>query len=102
MEDMDHLRRFSGGDLMSRLSELVASVADHSERIILDHDGRVVALVCVEDLDYLERADRIQDEQDMVELNQRTPEDRETVPLDEVLAELGELDSVQHVTRESK
>jgi hypothetical protein len=96
MEDMDHIRRFSGGTLIARFSELVKCVADNSERVVIEHDGRVVALICIEDLDYLERADRIQDAEDVAELANLTPEDRESVPFDQVAAELAELDAAEN------
>jgi prevent-host-death family protein len=95
MENMDHIHRVPASDLQARLSELVKRVADNYERIILEQDGRVVALVSIEDLDYLERADRIQDAQDRAELAQE-PDDGQTVPFEQVAAELAALDDAAH------
>jgi hypothetical protein len=81
-ENLDHLRRFNSS---AKLSDLVLIASEHSERIIIEHAGRAVGLVPIEDVQWLERQDRLQDEQDLAEiqrLKETDPESMRGVPFE--------------------
>ena len=59
-------------DARRDLSEHINRVAFGDERIVLTRHGKgVVALVSVADAEYLERLERIEDEEDMAILSER-------------------------------
>lgn len=89
-ENLKHIAVFRGDEFLARLPEVLHRVAEQYDRVILDHDGRRVAIVSIEDLEYLEHADRVMDAQDLAELEKQTPEDRQTISWEQYLRESSE------------
>ena len=73
------------------LSEHINRVAFGDERIVLTRHGKgVVALVSVADAEYLERLERIEDEEDMAILSERLKDTdvSDYIPHEEIEAEI--------------
>lgn len=59
---LDGLTRVPVREARRRFAELLRRAAQGSERIVVERHGKpVAAIVCVEDLDYLEAADSVLD-----------------------------------------
>jgi hypothetical protein len=82
-EHLEHVDTIRGEDLCRRLDEVARRAADESERFVVTHAGQRFALVPLEDLQWLERQDRLQDQDDLArirELEAADPESMRGVP----------------------